>query len=366
MSKNKHPATETSVGEAAASAPAAVETAAAAETVVATEAIAVQAAPATTAVAVAEPQVRWQTTLAKRLTDNTLYDDTALANIKDDVLMLKRPTMDDLNKILAQFPVEQQDAVMEMMRKLNPKKQGDHSARSGFTPTLIKVNQGVGDDALRPETCPVGHFYTGSGDILGSSFSATILSFYEGRTLWPGRDEGGGKGPICSSMDRVVGSKYGACGACPFSSKMVTEGGCGRDVHVYLLDKGLTGVYEMIFSRTSTKSGESLVKLAKKSSEVYDRWYTFSNEKRVDGDKRWYIPKATPSADPKDAVTSPAHKKLAMLFSQWIDADVYWPGRAGVLERYKSAGESPGAAVMGDTFKAQDFSGNTDKKDVAF
>jgi hypothetical protein len=305
-------------------------------------ALAVAAPAQVTAVAVATAET-WQSKLADRMklapTDP----------VREDILSLRQPAASEFMALVESFPAEKRSNVLNLIGRMKPK-QGDHSSKTGFSPMPLKLYQGTGDDPNRPSDCPVGTFYAPFTK-MGSSFKGLVLGVIQGRTLWPPRDEG--KAPVCSSVDRVTGSKYGSCQTCAYSSKKTTEGGCGSDTVVYLLDQNLTGIYELRFMSTSAPAGNTLVKALKNANTLWGYWVTFSNEKRTNGDKKWHILKAEPVMDHNEA--PPAYlDPLCSLFSQLIDALIYWPQRAMVMERLSSNALSGGVAEA-DTFTLKEL-----------
>jgi hypothetical protein len=264
------------------------------------------------------------------------------ARYKDDVVLMVRPSPSALAGIVQKLPATDQERMMELIRKLNPKKQGAHTERTGFAPTIVRLFQGTGDDPLRPADLPPGHFYTSDSRALGKNFVGAVLGFYEGRILWPPqgqKGEGSSKVPLCVSMDRVKGSRYGECGTCPKANMQYNQGGCTRDVCVYLLDKGMTGIYELHFSKTSEGAGNALIKVITKSENIWDRWITFSTEERKEEGRRWFVQKATPVTEGETATNKGLHDLFVGL-SKVLDCDVYFPGLANTYDRAKSSTEA--------------------------
>jgi len=245
---------------------------------------------------------------------------------------------------------------MTLVGKANPEKQGIHSTTSGFEPTALKVYHGVGNDQTRPRQCLPGQFFSGDSHVLGEKFNAVPLAIFERNTLWPPQSDTGegNKAPICNSVDRKTGSKYGSCDACPLNPKVrsYTQGGCTAEYAVYLMDETMTSIYDLRFSKSSGKTGRVLMDILKKQKFVWERWFTFEAVPQTKGSsKKYYIIGASPIADAVKAVTSVAFHPLFSAFSKLIDADVYYPQLAAVHDRLKG-GE--GATVDGTTAPAFD------------
>lgn len=305
------------------------------------------AKPAPTAIT---PALGAQQALAARLPEK----------YRDDVLLLKRPTAEELFNTVSSLPATWQDKMLTLVAKTRPKKQGVHTTNTGFAPTSLKLYHGVGADPARPRQTLPGQFYTGDSRVIGEKFNAVPLGFYQGRILWPPQGTGGteSKAPICVSADRHTGSKYGECAACALATRQYTAGGCMNEVTFWLLDEDLISIYELKFSKSSVTAGESLVKVVTKAENIWDRWFTFESQERVEGNKRWYVQKASPLVDPKNPERNNTPKELHRLFSDLskvLDSDVYYPLLADVHDRVKNSTEVGGAPVAAEAFDEKSF-----------
>lgn len=303
---------------------------------------------------------------------NKALADRLPARYREDVLFMVRPTPDQLVGIVEKLPGDSQAKMIELVRKTRPKKQGAHMSREGFSPTQLRVFQGTGNDPAKPAKLPPGNFYTVDSRDMGDSIDGVILGVYEGRTMWPSRDSGSSeKGPLCYSLDRKMGSRYGDCEACPNASKKYNEGGCGRDVVIWFVDRELTGIYELKFSKSSMGGGDALVKIVNKADNLWDRFFSIRNEERTEGDRRWFVTKAIPVNDPKNPAASNTDRALHPLYealSRLLDSDVYFPALANVYDQAKSGGGGGGnvgrklsadeAALLGNDAGTPDYSDN--------
>jgi len=284
-------------------------------------------------------------------------------NVRAKAMMLKRPTPTELMDIVMKLPEAKQEAMMTLVSKTNPEKQGLHTSSSGFEPTSLKVYHGVGNDPTRPRQCLPGQIFASDSRIIGEKFNAVPLAIYEGQILWPPKsdDNKESKAPICVSVDRKTGSKYGSCSTCPLAPELrqYTQGGCMREVTAYLLDEDMTSIYELKFSKTSEGAGKALMGIMKKSNSLWDRWFTFEAKERVDGTKKWYVLQASPVADATKAVTPVAFHPLFNALSKIIDTDIYYTALANIHDRVKNsadAGGAPAAAGAGGaTFDEKAF-----------
>jgi len=283
---------------------------------------------------------------------------------REEVLALDRPTPERLGEIVAALPAGAQERVLALVHKTRPKKQGMHRSYENFLPIDMKLFQGTGPDPLRPRNCVPGQFYTAESKNMETPFEGAVIGFYQGRTLWPPRQQGDGAAqvPICASLDRKMGSKYGDCQSCPFPGKKWKEGGCVREVVVFLVDREMTGIFCLRFTRTSTPAGEALVKLLARGEEVYARWIRFESAERTDETNRYYVIKASPVIDQKHPDNEYVPKELHKLFaalSQMLDADVYYPTLAGIYGRAETAQE--GVSAEGETLNEGELAGEEGK-----
>ena len=284
---------------------------------------------------------------------NKALADRLPAQYREDVLFMIRPTAEHFFDIVMKMPAESQAAMMELIKKTRPKKQGAHTSNEGFSPTQLRVNQGTGNDQAKPAKHPPGNFYSTDSRDMNDEIECVVLGFYEGRTMWPPRDSGdssGSKGPLCYSFDRKMGSKYGECASCPNASKKYTEGGCTREVTAWVMDRDMTGIYEVKFSKSSIGGGEAMMRVMKTAKFLWERWFIIKNEARTEGDRRWYVTTAKPFSDPKnpnatytDVTMHPLYEGLSRL----MDADVYFPQLADTYDRSKNSTDAGGAIGSG-------------------
>jgi hypothetical protein len=284
------------------------------------------------------------------------------AKYRMDVIQTVRPTPEQLMTVVEKLPADVQMQMMRLVAKTNPKKQGMHTARTGFNPIGIKMYHGTGNDPLRPSKLPAGEFYTEESRALGENFVGVVIGLYEGRTKWPDKEKGEeGKAPLCYSLDRLVGTKYGECTKCPYATGKYTEGGCGQDMTVFLMDKDMTGIYSFQFSKSSASNGFALKKILEKGENIWDRWYNFQIEKREKKEQNqvWYATKASPVNDPKNPQAGATDKTMHPLFAQLsaiVDVDVYYPKLAAVYSSKKES--APALATDGPTINVDEIGGS--------
>ncbi len=208
-----------------------------------------------------------------------------------------------------------------------------------------------------------GHFYTGESKAIKPPTKMAVLGGWVGRTLWPPKSAPGGggdaktsKAPLCVSYDRKIGSKYGECHTCPFENKPYNQDGCTREVGLFLIDEGLTNIFELRLSKTSASAGENLLKVLSKGDAPWGWWVTVGVEERKEvkegKNARWFVWSLKKSTE----VVSPALNDIFTQFSQLLDLDVFYPRLADVYERKETSGQS-GAGPKGDTADMNQLTG---------
>jgi hypothetical protein len=285
---------------------------------------------------------------------------------EEDVLLTPRPSPKDMISLVGTLSADIQTKVLKLIQKANPKKQGAHGSKTGFTPTAIRLYQGTGNDAMRPVDMIPGQMYAADSTIIGKEFIGVPVMYFEGRIMWPKKDPAGGdtvSAPLCHSFDRKTGSKYGVCAKCPNEA---WGQGCSEEVTIYFVDQNITALYEMKFSKTSQGAGKAIVNAVSKATNLWDRWISVTMEVRVDGSKKWWVFKAAPVADAKNPANNETPKELHPLFdafSRVITHDIFFTGIADVNDRLKGSADAGGPASPGETFDEKALLGNAATSD---
>jgi len=275
-----------------------------------------------------------------------------------NLLKLSRPSPEAIATALAGLP----DAEREQMNDMIDRLQGG----SDFRPTLVKVYHGTGNDPVRPEKLPPGNFYSAGSVDLDSKLTVAVLRVWDARVLWPPKDSDT-KQPVCSSHDSVTGTVFGECKTCPNAKKKYADGGCTPQIVAWFIDKSMTGIYELSFSKTSMQSGRALKTIVGTDRRPWYRWMNITAVPRVDGDRRWYVTQCAPVQDakvPANTVTSDALRAVLQQLATSLDIDVYYrrleAQYTGGQGRSDSAGDLPAAGagkeLAADTSDA-DFGG---------
>jgi len=213
---------------------------------------------------------------------------------------VRRPTLNELVSIINTIPEEYQDAITTLMKKMDPNRPGLYLADSRPQLTELRLYQGSGNDPNRPDNCRVGHFYLTTKQNVGAKFEGAVLALWQGRTMWAGPEDPR-SGPVCTSMDREVGSKYGTCETCPERPWRDGEKtNCNDDVVAFMLPKAMDDIIIVRFSRTSEASGRQLSKFAAKNLVPWQRFYEITaSERQGKGGAsiKWHVMKVEPSED---------------------------------------------------------------------
>jgi predicted nucleic acid-binding Zn ribbon protein len=309
------------------------------------------------------------TTTALTTTSSALALNQALAarlpeSYHESVMLMERPTPVSMMQQVAALPTEWQDKTTALIRRMRPQKQGVHTKGSGFKIAEIRLYQGTGSDPARPAKMAPGGFYTDDSREIETPFVGAILGLHETRTMWPPRDGSvDSKGPLCYSLDSVQGSRYGLCSACPNAAKLQRDGGCGQEVVAYVVDREMTGIYSIKFSKTSLREGRKLIRLVQAGDEIWSRWISFAEQEYKEGSKRWFGYKvgAVESKNPADVHVPQALDPIFRALSQALDAEVYYPALADLYDRSKTGGGAVTAGLPAETFEPlANPSGNPD------
>lgn len=166
----------------------------------------------------------------------------------------------------------------------------------------LRLYQGTGNDKNRPPDMVPGQFYMVPMEPVGKTFEGTVIAMWTGSLMW----QEGVAVPVCSSMDRVVGSTFGNCKACP-SRPFAVRGqpnDCSNEVVALMLRKNLGDLVIVRFSKTSEPAGRQLMNYVKRSMEPWARWYTVSAVPTTgkDPSKRYFVSQVTPQTGDDAAV----------------------------------------------------------------
>jgi len=290
--------------------------------------------------------------MEKPIFASPILEDLALTNPNPAFMKLhgrnlatvKKPEDSDFLKTIQGMEPEMQEKVIALTKTMSKDRPGLYLSDDRPTFTELRLSQGSGNDPMRPENCPVGQMYLTTMKTVGKEFVGTVIALWEGRTLWPARGSTA-RMPICNSMDRQIGSKYGNCASCPnrpWRTKNM-DIMCGDDVVAFMLPHDLSDIVMVRFQRTSAKIGRQLSQFVQKDLVPWQRWFKLTTEKKTgSGDIRWFEYVVEPQ---KEQVPLTLTKYCALL-ERAASHDFILPGFARI---YRSAAEALGEGQPVDT-----------------
>jgi hypothetical protein len=297
-----------------------------------------------------------------------------MPHIAAELAAIQLVRREEVDAALVDLPGDLRDNFMQMLIRMNPKKPGMHVAKDEFKPVDLRINSGQGKDPILPPTCPKGGVYSSQGEMIlvphavvdnfkGATdrMAVTIIGYYEGRQFWPPRDEAvkaqlppslkakaDTGAPFCSSMDRVHGTEFGECQACPylpFRAGKPEDIGCGDATTLYLMRGDLGALYRVTLTKTGLKatkpiraiiggwqslwSGQFFIETTEASSPSYT-WNT------------WKFSLAMRGGEP--LMNSPAAMRVLELFSRKIETELYYPQMAATYARKMVTADAAGGA----------------------
>jgi len=266
---------------------------------------------------------------------------------------IERPTTTNFATIVEGLSEEHYEKVVNLIKKMDTERPGLYLADNRPQFTELRLYQGTGSDPNRPDNCRVGDFYFTTKRNVGSAFVGAVVALWQGRTMWPGADEARGA-PLCSSMDRQVGSKYGTCATCPerpWNKGEKTR--CNDDVVVFMLPPDLDDLVLVRFSRTSEAAGRQLSKLVAKDLVPWRRFFRITSAERQGGGGasiKWHVMRIDAH---EDETMSPELNEFCAALCSTVEHDFILPGLASI---YNSAAE-----VDIDTLDEDSSSTNSEK-----
>lgn len=308
-------------------------------------------------------------------------------------LFLASPPPEDgeLTAMVENLPQAQRESFEILIESLNPVREGFVSSRADFRIPKAAIYHGVGDDPARPAAAPVGSVYTADGLVLaawdknqarslkiGQTFEAAVILIEETRTLKMPRDKSkplppdidpDSKAPICYSLDRQRGSRYGACAACPnrpYANGKWSPDACTNDARIYFVLRGFKGIYSISVKGASMKKAVQVIQRQK--GRPWDVWYDIgvSEEKNELG--RWFSLSATPHATddaPQGEPTTQEERGVFRTLSRTVLHEsyrsdlqrIYAQADAPAVEAHADAGADM-SAVIAAANAAPDYSKN--------
>lgn len=161
----------------------------------------------------------------------------------------------------------------------------------------LRIFHGAGKDPNRPAKQIPGTLYMNTCEDVGEKFVGAVIAIWKGRTMWGNKDAGESTAaPICASMNRLVGSTFGTCSACP---ERPWRGGqqtrCNDDIVAFMLTEKMDRLVLVRFAKTSEPAGRRLLKLLKLCSSSWTKWFELSLETKSNDKNQWFVMKVQPA-----------------------------------------------------------------------
>jgi hypothetical protein len=292
--------------------------------------------------------------------------------IRAQLTSMTAPEEGELAAMVEGLPSEFQANFNDLVERMNPVREGVVSARAEFRVPELKLYHGVGDDAARPQSAPVGSIYTSDGSVLaawdktqakmlkiGQTFVGTVVAVQETRSWWRPRDKNfplppdvdpNSKAPICRSLDRARGTRYGACAACPhrpYVKGSYEPNGCQNDVRLYIVLRDFTGMYAMTVKGGSVK--KAVVPILRTKGVPWSVWFDFGLAEERNEQGRWFSMTAQAHVDddhPQGIPTTPEERNVLRALARTILHESYKPELEKIYRQQETS--TPQSEEMAD------------------
>lgn len=308
------------------------------------------------------------TDLATAPASEVVQDDTSLAymipalpHLKDSLLKTHRVAPEEFEKAITVLKPDQKSAFFELSERLNPSQEFMDSDSQGLKLSMLKMDQGAGDDPAKPQNSVKGAIYSKpAGDLLTvtPNFSKTmglpdklmvyVLGMYNGRAFFAPRGADGkpqpppgielrGNAPICLSFDRKKGSRFSDCASCayrPFANGTVDRSACKDNVDLFICLGDLSNLYQISVQATSFKTCTQFIsqKLNGKKNP-WDMPFYLTTKKVQRPGQEFYVWEAqvvTSAEAPNGVQTDESLKGLLGLFARQIRTEKHLPRLASI------------------------------------
>lgn len=271
------------------------------------------------------------------------------------------PTLEDFEKLIGAIAEDTETegaedmafALSEIMQQTSTDREGMFAKEDRVEFPELRVFHGVGKDPNRPDKQLPGTLYLNTSEDVGESFVGTVIAIWQGRTMWGNKDAGESTAaPICASMNRVIGSTFGACTQCP---EKPWRGGqktrCSDDVVAFMLSKNLNRLVLVRFAKMSEPAGKRLFKLLKLCSSMWSKWFELTLEEKENDRGRWFNLKVQPAGKGEEALTPKIIHPFCRALMNNVSAAFILPGIARTYSQSAEAVETPEDEPSGGTAK---------------
>lgn len=242
-----------------------------------------------------------------------------------------------LTELANQHP-EYTDRLIDLSMYVAARIEGIVGDRGVPIPNLL-VRQAMTKEENVPEGVKVGGFYTKGGDDMGNELNIiALLGHFKRVKFVQGQDR-----PECSSDDGVTGSKYGDCKTCAYQKyEEGARAACSSGYTFTAVTEDFTKLYQIDFTKTSSKFGRKLMQLAVPPA-LFATVFTIYTDKETNTKGTFYVTKVKPTG--KKVTANPVEYEIARTVSQFATArfeKMVENRRAG---RALSGGSSPAGAI---------------------
>lgn len=256
------------------------------------------------------------------------------------------PTSDKLDDIMEALPDEFADPIIDIVKKSTGNQKGVYTPEGSPDFPELKIYHGTGNDPNRPKKQIPGEYYLTSGEPIGEAFEGTVLAIWSGRTMWGDAESGTASAmPLCSSMDRKIGSTLGDCEKCPNKPwRDNRQQQCSDDVVAFMLSKKLNEIVLVRFQKTSEPSGRRLVRHVKRSLAPWKKWYQITAESRTsktDASRKWFVMHVEPMSD-DDALVPKELYDFCDAMCSMLEGTYILPNIASDYRQGQKKGETQG------------------------
>lgn len=304
-------------------------------------------------------------------------------------LALRKVHTEEFEAGLGAVPEALRANFQELMERMNPDRETREMGEPKFRPATLRLYQGVGEKPKNPKL-PKGGVEDGSGNIVlvpetfkddfegvPQKLVVSILLMSEGRAFWPPRGPDGqpqipagidikGNQMICGSSDRVMGTRYGKCDACPYKPDFgKKEKGCKDNVDLFVVKPDLSAIYQITLGATSFRTCSGVI-LSKANGWRKDYAGQFALEPQLieKPGQSYYVWKAGPVTsrqEPNGVMNSAELQAMFALLVRQIQTEVYYPRLANNYARAGAGAEGNAPGSLGDVEAAaagMDYSGS--------
>ena len=300
-----------------------------------------------------------------------------LPHKKDKLLKLRKVRREEFDGALIALPDSVQGNFRDLMERMNPDRETRETGEPKFRPATLRLYQGVGEKPKNPKL-PKGGAEDGAGNIVlvpeafkddfegvPQKLIVSAIFIANGRAFWPPRGPDGqpqipagldikGNQMICGSSDRIMGTRYGKCDACPYRPDFgKKEKGCKDHVDLFVVKPDLSAIYQITIGATSFRTCTGVIETkANGWKKDYAGQFALKPLLVEKPGQSYYIWEAAPVTsrqEPNGVMNSAELQAVMGLLARQIQTEVYYPRLAS---NYARAGVGSGEAAAPGSLSA--------------